>query len=48
MKKQSIKPVYQVPGLTRILIRTEMNLCTSTTMSATVEDMDETDYGWEI
>lgn len=48
MKKQTIKPVYLAPQMTLIFIRTELSLCASTNMSATVEDMEETDYGWEI
>ena len=48
MEIKLFKPVYQAPRTTRILIRTEVNLCASNTMSATVENMDETDYGWEI
>ena len=51
MNTKTQKPAYQVPRTTRTVLRIDVNLCSSTTsqnMSATVENMDETDYGWEI
>lgn len=48
MNTKTLKPAYLAPRTTRTLIRIDVNLCSSSNYGATVEDMEETDYGWEI
>jgi len=47
MNTKTQKPAYLAPRTTRTLIRIDVNLCTST-YGATVEDMNEDSYEWEI
>ena len=50
MNTKTQKPAYLAPRTTRTLIRIDVNLCSSSNYgaTATVEDMEESDYGWEI
>ena len=48
MNTKTQKPAYLAPRTTRTLIRIDVNLCSSSNYGATVEDMNEELYEWEI